>query len=322
MGLAAVSAMRHLILGIGTVVVDDVVRLDRLPPLDTKAPIRERWRQVGGPVPTALVAASRLGSPCVFAGKWGDDAEGETIEADLQSEGIDLSQSVREPGGRSGFAQVWVDASPEGNGARSIAFFRGEFTPLAPMADLPATLAILHVDGAHGAAAVSAAEQARARGARVVLDAGSMKSHTERLFALADVLVASRQFFEAVTKETEVNAAASALRRRGVVGSIVLTCGAEGSWMFSERADMSHQPAIAVDALDTTGAGDVFCGGLIHGLAAGRSLADSVRLGTAVAAYKCAGLGNRVLPDWPTLTRSGWLDLESTSTRDPSAHSV
>jgi len=294
-----------IIVGIGTVVVDDVVELDRFPEPDSKAPIRARWRQVGGPVPTALVAAARLGSSCAFAGKWADDPEGAFVAADLEREGIDTrlcerasaSGSAQGEACHTGFAQVWVDRE---RGGRNIAFSRGQFPPLAPF-ELPAGTRLLHLDGAHGDAAVAAAETARERGLMVVLDAGTLKSRMEDLFPLADVVVGSTQFLRSVTGSTEPAAAAAAMVARGV-RRMVMTHGAAGAWIcLGGPAVLVHVPAFEVEAVDTTGAGDVFCGGLIHALAnlqdpnedLDAALPEAVRFASATAAWKCKARGNR-----------------------------
>jgi len=291
-----------MIVGIGTVVVDDVVELDRFPAPDRKAPIRARWRQVGGPVPTALVTAARLGNRCTFAGKWADDPEGAFVAADLEGEGIDtrLCEQVSAEGEdgtfHTGFAQVWVDRE---SGGRNIAFSRGQFPPLAPI-HLPPETSLLHLDGAHGDAAVAAAKQARERGLLVVLDAGSLKPRMEELFALADVVVGSQQFLFSATGSAEPAEAGPAMLARGI-RRMVMTQGAAGAWICSpaSEAGLVHVPAFEVEAVDTTGAGDVFCGGLIHLLAGlehpnlDDALPEAVRFASAAAAWKCKSRGNR-----------------------------
>jgi len=305
-----------MIVGIGTVVVDDVVELDRFPAPDSKAPIRARWRQVGGPVPTALVAAGRLGSHCAFAGKWADDPEGAFVAADLNAEGIDtrLCEHTSEEGTHTGFAQVWVDRE---RGARNIAFSRGEFPPLTPVA-LPTDTVLLHLDGSHSDAAVAAAKQARERGLIVVLDAGSLKPRMEELFALADVVVGSHQFLLSATGTAIPSVAGPAMLARGV-RRMVMTQGPAGAWIRSAAAGEKpiHVPAFEVDAVDTTGAGDVFCGGLIHMLAGleqtkgslDTALPTAVRFASAAAAWKCKSRGNRAalprLAEVKTLGRVG-----------------
>jgi len=192
---------------------------------------------------------------------------------------------------------VWVD---RGSGGRNIAFSRGGFPPLAPF-ELPAETRLLHLDGSHGDAAVAAAQQAGERGLPVVLDAGSIKPRMEELFALADVVVGSQQFLQAVAGTTDPAVAGPAMTARGV-RRMVMTQGAAGAWLYEQSGGgLLHVPALEIETVDTTGAGDVFCGGLIHGLVGSggdhRSLdmylGEALELGSAAAAWKCKSRGNR-----------------------------
>ena len=116
------------IFGIGTVVVDHSVLLDRYPACDTKSNIRQSWKQVGGPVPVALSTASHFGSSagCLAAG-----AKTTLVAASSKRCLTEVSIShlrVHTEIGEPGFAQVWVTR----NGERTIAYSRGEFPlPLA-----------------------------------------------------------------------------------------------------------------------------------------------------------------------------------------------
>jgi len=78
---------------------------------------------------------------------------------------------------------------------------------------------------------------------------------------------------------------------------VTVTDGERGAWIVTpERA--SHQSARPIRAVDTTGAGDVFCGGLLHGWLAGWSPERMLRFAITTAGWKCERIGNRdALPD-------------------------
>jgi sulfofructose kinase len=82
------------VLGLGIAAVDDLLYVDAFPAADQKAPVRRRERQCGGLTATALVAAARLGSTCMYAGVLGDDELSAFVIASLAAEGIDLSRIV------------------------------------------------------------------------------------------------------------------------------------------------------------------------------------------------------------------------------------
>ncbi len=150
---------------------------------------------------------------------------------------------------------------------------------------------VLHLDGTGDRLAVEAAQIVKSAGGRVFLDAGSPKKATRDLIALADVVSFperfSRQFFD----DTNVEVAASKILQLGA-GAAICTQGEVGAVVFT-NGSITRIPAFVVDPIDSTGAGDVFCGGVIAGMLDGRAFEDAVRFGSAAAALKCEAIGNR-----------------------------
>jgi sugar/nucleoside kinase (ribokinase family) len=79
---------------------------------------------------------------------------------------------------------------------------------------------------------------------------------------------------------------------------IVCRCGKDGTWIFYKDGTQKHAPAYPVSIIDTIGAGDYHCGGVLAGLSAGIPLSDAVDLGNKVAAY---GISNQGSQNAPTL---------------------
>lgn len=295
------------VLGIGSVVVDHVVELARFPQPDTKTAIETHWRQVGGPVPVALATAAHFGTPAAFVGRWGDDDAGRFIGETLRRRGIDIEPSRTAPGWASGFAQVWTEQE---TGRRTIAYTRGSCPLPAPGQIDDALIAKhrwLHLDGWACDFAISVAKRMRAGGGTVVLDAGSRKPGMERLLPHVDLLVASALFRRSWFGTSEVSL--ERLRELGV-DRVIATDGEAGSTVLS-RDGVARQPAARVDAIDTNGAGDVYCGALIARLARGSGIAEAVRFATAAAGLVCQLRGNELLADLPNVTAA------ATSLPDP-----
>ena len=80
--------------------------------------------------------------------------------------------------------------------------------------------------------------------------------------------------------------AAVALAGRLAARAVVVTLGADGA-LVVEHGQASHVPAVPVTAVDTTAAGDAFCGGLADALATGATLQDAARRAVRVAAAAC-----------------------------------
>ena len=88
------------ILGLGGIAVDDLIYVDSYPPPDTKTLSQGRERRCGGLTATALVAASRAGKRCAFAGLLGPDELSAYARGALQREGVDVKHVVRHSDGR------------------------------------------------------------------------------------------------------------------------------------------------------------------------------------------------------------------------------
>lgn len=278
------------IAGLGTIVVDHQVVLSRFPTVDTKCDVAEDRLQVGGPVPTALAVLSRFGKQCTFLGQWADDSWGRIIADDLCREGIGFEGSVERVGSRTGFAHVWIDAA---SGSRTIAC-RRSLDPLRAD-EVSKTLldqcGALHLDGWPADAALKAAEIMKQLGRPVFLDTGSAKPGMDELIQLVDVLNCPRHFVTQRFGDDDVDRVARSLLEMGP-RMVTITNGAGGAMLYT-REGQREQSAYSIEAVDTTGAGDVFCGSLIYAVLEGWANDQILRFATASAALKCQKLGNR-----------------------------
>lgn len=280
-----------IVAGIGQCSWDLLAVVDSYPEVDTKKEILEWHEQGGGPVATALVALTRLGVRCRFAGVTGDDEAGEKIRRSLASEGLDTRFLVSRAGSSSQVAFIAI----ERDGARRTIFWRRPSgLPLAPSElrdDLFSGCAFLLLDGLMAEASLHAARRARALNIPVMLDAGRLRPDMRELAVLSDYVVASEEF----AKDLSWELTAGFLReKRKEIGTKVLTVtlGNLGSITVSS-AEAFQQPAFQVDAVDTTGAGDVFHGGYLYGLLQGWDLRRTVVFASALAAMKCTKIGGR-----------------------------
>jgi sugar/nucleoside kinase (ribokinase family) len=152
---------------------------------------------------------------------------------------------------------------------------------------------------------IRAARVARAAGTAVVGDLEDASApRVAELLELVDHLVLSSSFAAAFTGERSPARAAECLAAPG--RTVVVTCGADGSWYLPEAGprDPVHQPAFLVDAVDTNGCGDVFHGAYASALARGLALPDRVRFASAAAAISATTPGGQEgIPDLETVTR-------------------
>jgi sulfofructose kinase len=280
-----------IVTGLGQCSLDYLALVNRYPGVDTKKEVLEWCEQGGGPVATALVALSRLGIKCRFHGILGGDDAGEKIRKSLVDEGVDVSGLITRPDASSQIAFIVVEKK---TARRTIFWKRPSGAPLQPddlCGDFLQGSHFLLLDGLMEHSSRCAAEKAKALGVPVMLDAGRLRPGMMDIARLSDYLVASEEFANdsgwAVEREVLVKEQA----RLGV-RALTVTLGGQGSVTACGQG-FFETPAFRVEAVDTTGAGDVFHGGYIYGLLQGWEMTETVRFASAVAALKCRKIGGR-----------------------------
>ena len=283
--------MNPLVIGLGQCSLDILGQVDNYPALDEKAELSSLLVQGGGPVATALVTLSRLGVPVAIVGAVGDDDFGRKIREGLIQENIDCTFLMQSAESSSQIAFVTVDAQ----GHRNIFWHRGTAHPVVPekltglLAD---SVRVLHLDGLHLDSAIAAAKLARRQAVATVLDAGTLRSGIEQLLPFIDHLVVSEKFARQFIGRDDPEAAIRGLLGYGSL-AVTVTMGRSGCFSMGKGLIPFHQPAFAVETIDTTGCGDVFHGGYIYALLQDWTLERTVRFAAACAALKARALGGR-----------------------------
>ncbi len=283
------------VVGVGYTALDYLCIVPHLPEENHKLEMSGFTIQGGGPTATAVVTARRLGLDSAFMGKVGDDEFGRKMIDELRREEIDISGVVVESGGSSQFAFILVD---EESAARTILWTRGSLSAFG--ADEVDTGKVerargLLIDSLEPAAAVAAARAARGASIPVVMDAGTLREGVEELLPLCDYIVASETFSRQISGRGHEDA----LERLESYGprAAVITLGESGCLAMSEGAVIESR-GFEVDAVDTTGAGDVFHGAFMFGVLKGWDIERICVFSNAVAALKCRRLGGRAgIPD-------------------------
>jgi sulfofructose kinase len=282
------------VLGLGCTAVDEILYVPTYPAADAKVEVRQRERHCGGLTATALVAAARMGARAAFAGTLGDDEHSRFVMDTMEHEGIHTRHVVRRKAAGPIRSVIVVD---ETRRTRNI-FYDSTGAlgahPKLPAREIIQSARVLLVDRFGIPGMIRAARVACAAGIPVVGDFES--SHLPRfgeLLALVDHLILSESFARKITGKQSARAAAQALwiaDRRAVV----ITCGAKGCWYLQPgMASAKHLPAFCVEAVDTTGCGDVFHGAYAAALARGASLQERLRVASAAAALKATQHGGQ-----------------------------
>lgn len=258
----------------------------------------------GGKSANQAVSAAKLGGRVTLIGAVGHDANGDMLTASTAGAGVNVTH-VRRVGEPTGVAVISVDAS----GENSIIISAGANATLSP-ADMSAEV----FDGAGVLClclevpleTVQAAAQAgHDAGATVLLNLSPYAPITEELAALTDVLLVNAheasQFLDgfampaADAPVSEWLGAVEKFAERGL-HKVLVTLGAAGSVVLDSDDTANPVARIAptvVEAVDTTGAGDAFTGGVAARLAAGDSLVDAARYASIAAALAATKKGTQ-----------------------------
>jgi sugar/nucleoside kinase (ribokinase family) len=180
----------------------------------------------------------------------------------------------------------------ERTGDRTVVWHRDPRLVLTPgdvARDVIVGAKVLHVDDLDEDASIAAARIAIDAGVIVTSDIDRVTRGARELIALSTVPILSTHVPSALTGEQDLERAVRALRTSPAQWMCV-TLGADGA-MLLEGDRLHHSPAFAVNAVDTTGAGDVFRAGFIHGLLQSRSPADVLRFASVAAALSCTREG-------------------------------
>ena len=280
------------VIGLGQACFDFLGQIPYFPNEDTKIEITDLHMQCGGPVASALTVLARFGISSSFIGSISDDYFGIEILNSLRSESIDTTLLKITPGLTSQFAFISINNK---NGNRNI-FWKRSSAPFLVTDEIDLSpyrnARFLHLDGLMTEASIAAAKQAKKMGIKVVIDAGTLREGFLDLISFADVLITSEKFAESVSNTNifKPESLIEKLKELSSADTIIITMGPRGSiGMFKDNINI--QPAFKINAVDTTGAGDVYHGAYIYGLIMDWDMSACMRFASAVSALKCKHVG-------------------------------
>ncbi len=280
---------------VGSVNTDYVLRVARRPDGGETVADAELELHPGGKGANQAVAAARSGASVHLVARVGDDAAGQARLAQLRAHGVEVDHVRPTPGAPTGTAVILL--TPDGENSIVVApGANGRLSPadLDDAGALISSASVLLAQLEVGLDAVRRAVQLAPAGALVVLNAAPYRDLPPELLRHVDVLVVNQSEAAAlsgqpVRDETGARAVLPELRRLGPA-AVVVTLGADGALASSSQGE-ELVPAPPTEVVDTTGAGDAFVGGLAAVLAAGRPLAEAVRVGVRLGSATVAHLG-------------------------------
>ena len=273
---------------VGSANLDLVARTHRLPKPGETVTGSNYFEFCGGKGANQAIAASRAGANTAFIGALGKDHAGETLRAAFKHDDVDISavQFVGEPTGRaligvSDDGENSIIVVPGANHAITIGDIERNSKIIASAKVLLCQLEVpLDV--------VQCAFELAGKNSIRILNPAPAQSLSKELLQLVDVITPNEH-------EMQLLGGSEALLKSGVK-AIVVTQGARGALMITEKGE-TRIPPFEVDPVDSTGAGDGFCGMLAARLAIGESMRDALK--AAVVSGALATLTEGAVPSLP-----------------------
>lgn len=297
---------------VGASNIDLISYAPRLPKLGETLPGSRFQMGFGGKGANQAVMAALLGATVTMVTKVGQDIFGQDYLNHYQRLNFDTRYVTMTDTAATGVAPIWVD---EGSGNNAIIVVTGA-NDLLSAADVEAARAaivaaqvVLCQWECALEPSLAALRIARAAGVTTIFNPAPARAELPaEAYQLSDIFCPNETETELLTGQpvatlAQAAAAAQVLLTRGA-RQVILTLGERGSLLVT-AAGATHVPALAVQAIDTTGAGDAFCGSLAYFLAAGQSLLSAIEHANAVAAVSVQSRGTQTsFPQRDTLPAS------------------
>jgi ribokinase len=279
---------------VGSASIDQMVRLPSLPRPGEAVTGGVMTSGLGGKGANHAVAAARIGGSVAFVGAVGDDEGGRLARSELEAAGIDVTCLAisSHPTAR---ALGMIDASSGQNmwGVDSGANFDiGAEAVIRALRDAGPADIVTAVNEIPAHAVLAAARAAKAAGCRFVFNAAPGRLMQQELASLCDVIIVNEAEIYQLGFGGQDDLLAAGAQ------TVVVTLGPAGAEAYERSGLVDRAPALDVEVIDTTGAGDAFVGAYVVALGEGMLPSAALRWGTAAGSLACRAMGPRAsLPD-------------------------
>ncbi len=283
------------ILVVGSANMDLIVKTSKIPEIGETVIGGDFHMVPGGKGANQALAVKRLGGKVDFLCCLGDDVYGEKLYDALKSEGFDQEYLKEIKNCHSGIALITVDSQ----GRNSIAVSPGSNWKLSPKVieennpfKVMTNYLLVQLEIPMETVKL-AMEKAHEKRVKIILNAAPAVPLTYDLLSLVDILVVNEIEAEILSglrfSDHSFLEISDSLLAKGV-RTVIITLGSKGSFI---RGDFGykHIPAYKVEVIDTTAAGDTYCGALTYYLNKGYDIEESVKFASAAAAVCVTKLG-------------------------------
>lgn len=288
--------MKNKIVVIGSSNVDLLMKMDHLPEKGETVTDAEFFQVYGGKGANQAVAAARAGGNVAFVNCVGEDAYTPQMVKNYKNDGIDAKFVFQEKGIASGHALIMIGS----DGQNIISVAPGANYLLTP-AKIDEALPLINE-----AAMIVMQYEIPEETIKYVIDLANRK-HIPVIWNCAPARAFDSLYIPkinilvlneveagflagmAVENKTDAEKAAEILIAKGVE-KVIITLGSQGAFVVTKDEKVSV-PSYKVDAVDTTAAGDTFCGAFAVALVEGKSLKEALQFASAAAAISVTRIG-------------------------------
>ncbi len=281
---------------VGSCNTDMVIKADRLPIPGETVLGGKFFMNPGGKGANQAVAAARMGGNVTLISKTGNDVFGRQSVSLYDAENIHTDYIFSDPNNPSGVALITVDA----NGENCIVVASGANANLKPddidksIAEIERSHLVLMQLEIPIETVEYVAEIAHRKDIKVILNPAPARALSDQLLNNLYIIIPNRSEAEIlsgikVTDLEKARQAADIISAKGV-NIVIITLGSEGA-LIKEYDQYHFVEAVKVEALDTTAAGDVFCGTVCVGLAEGKPVIEAVKMAAKASAITVTRMG-------------------------------
>lgn len=280
------------VLCIGEATYDITMIIEKFPLENKKFKIKNIVECGGGPSSNAAYLLSSWGIETYFVGIVGNDIYGSKIKEELTNVGVNLK--FLETSNDYNTIKSYIIVNEE-NASRTILKYKNNNLKYISN-DIPSKAEYILVDGSEKEIAIK--EIKDNPNAISILDAGNFNESVVLLSRVVDYVIASKDFAESYTNiKLDINNPITISKifynlSHSIKGSLIITLGENGC-LYKENNTIKLMPGLEVDAIDTTGAGDIFHGAFVYGLLKGYNYEEIMKLANIAGALSAEKIGGR-----------------------------
>ena len=288
-----ISGSRNVLL-LGGIIVDRYYEVERYPEVGQDTLIRNSYDRVGGCALNVAVTLKNLGTLPYIVNKFGDDEIGKKIEKYIDILGMPTNCMLKASGRNSGYCLNILDST----GERTFLTYKGcegEFSLENIQSVLAENFAFAYITGYYllnlqtTPQVLELVQQLRQSGCQIMFDPGPLVGQTDptqlrEMLRLSNWLIPNAHELVIIQNKLEISGEMASWLLKNGVSNIAVKKGVDGVDIITIASNFTV-PGFPVNTKDTTGAGDSFAGGLIHGLVNDYPLREAASLANACGAF-------------------------------------